>query len=110
MAGDRVSAAGEINGRKLELIVEDVGYDPKQAVLGTQNLVEKMKSDDCDLVVPGTIVHDTVGGTEIPCRDTSTGTEFPEAMESGDVIPGHLELAAGQVLADRAPVGHRVPV
>ena len=43
MAVDEVNAAGGINGRKLKLIVEDVGYDPKRAVLATQKLVEKDK-------------------------------------------------------------------
>ncbi|MEI8345144.1 MAG: glycosyltransferase family 9 protein, partial [Candidatus Omnitrophota bacterium] len=40
---DEVNAAGGINGRKLKLIVEDSGYDPKRAVLATQKLVEKDK-------------------------------------------------------------------
>lgn len=40
---DEINAAGGINGRKLKLIVEDVGYDPKRAVLATQKLVEKDK-------------------------------------------------------------------
>ncbi len=43
MAVDEINAAGGINGRKLKLIVEDVGYDPKRAVLATQKLVEKDK-------------------------------------------------------------------
>jgi ABC-type branched-subunit amino acid transport system substrate-binding protein len=43
LAVDEVNAAGGINGRKLKLIVEDSGYDPKRAVLATQKLVEKDK-------------------------------------------------------------------
>lgn len=43
MAVEEINAAGGINGRKLKLIVEDVGYDPKRAVLATQKLVEKDK-------------------------------------------------------------------
>jgi len=41
MAVEEINAAGGINGRKIRLIVEDSGYDPKRAVLGTQKLIEK---------------------------------------------------------------------
>jgi len=43
LAVDEINAAGGINGRKLKLIVEDSGYDPKKAVLATQKLIEKDK-------------------------------------------------------------------
>ncbi len=43
LAVEEINAAGGINGRKLKLIVEDSGYDPKRAVLATQKLVEKDK-------------------------------------------------------------------
>ncbi len=43
LAVEEINAAGGINGRKLKLIVEDVGYDPKRAVLASQKLVEKDK-------------------------------------------------------------------
>ena len=43
MAVEEINAAGGINGRKIRLIVEDSGYDPKRAVLATQKLVEKDK-------------------------------------------------------------------
>jgi len=43
LAVDDINAAGGINGRKLKLIVEDSGYDPKKAVLATQKLIEKDK-------------------------------------------------------------------
>jgi branched-chain amino acid transport system substrate-binding protein len=41
MAADEINAAGGINGRKIRLIVEDSGYDPKRAVLASQKLIEK---------------------------------------------------------------------
>jgi ABC-type branched-subunit amino acid transport system substrate-binding protein len=41
MRVDEINAAGGINGRKLKLVVEDHGYDPKKAVLATQKLVQK---------------------------------------------------------------------
>lgn len=40
LAVEEINSAGGINGRKLKLIVEDVGYDPKRAVLATQKMVE----------------------------------------------------------------------
>src|SRR5436305_7054791 len=43
MAAEEINAAGGIHGRKLKLIIEDSGYDPKRAVLSTQKLIEKDK-------------------------------------------------------------------
>jgi ABC-type branched-subunit amino acid transport system substrate-binding protein len=43
MAVDEINAAGGIHGRKIKLVSEDTGYDPKKAVLATQKLVEKDK-------------------------------------------------------------------
>jgi len=43
MAADEINAAGGINGRKIKLIVEDSGYDPKRSVLASQKLIEKDK-------------------------------------------------------------------
>ena len=43
MRVEEINAAGGINGRKLKLLVEDHGYDPKKAVLATQKLVQKDK-------------------------------------------------------------------
>ena len=37
MAADEINAAGGINGRKIKLIVEDSGYDPKRAVLARRS-------------------------------------------------------------------------
>jgi len=43
MRVEEINAQGGIEGRKLKLVVEDHGYDPKKAVLGTQKLVQKDK-------------------------------------------------------------------
>src|SRR5438046_104878 len=43
MAVEEINAAGGINGRKIKLIVEDSGYDPKRAVLASQKMVEREK-------------------------------------------------------------------
>jgi branched-chain amino acid transport system substrate-binding protein len=41
MRVEEVNAQGGIHGRKLKLVIEDHGYDPKKAVLATQKLVQK---------------------------------------------------------------------
>ena len=43
LAVEEVNAAGGVQGRKLRLIVEDSGYDPKRAVLASQKLIERDK-------------------------------------------------------------------
>ncbi|WLA66865.1 ABC transporter substrate-binding protein [Bradyrhizobium diazoefficiens] len=43
MAIEEVNAAGGVNGRKIRLVVEDSGYDPKKAVLASQKLIERDK-------------------------------------------------------------------
>ena len=37
---DEINEQGGINGRKLRLVTEDSGYDPKRAVLAAQKLVK----------------------------------------------------------------------
>lgn len=41
MRVEEINAQGGIHGRKLRLIVEDHGYDPRKAVLGAQKLVQR---------------------------------------------------------------------
>ena len=43
MAVEEINAAGGINGRKLKMVLEDSGYDPKRAVLASQKMIEKDK-------------------------------------------------------------------
>src|SRR5262249_10597968 len=43
MAVEEINAAGGINGRKLKLMLEASGYDPKKAVLASQKMVERDK-------------------------------------------------------------------
>lgn len=43
MAVEELNAAGGVQGRKLRLVVEDSGYDPKKAVLASQKLIERDK-------------------------------------------------------------------
>src|SRR5574343_1608763 len=43
LAVDELNETGGIQGRKIKLLVEDNGYDPKKAVLATQKLVNQDK-------------------------------------------------------------------
>lgn len=43
MRVDEVNEAGGVNGRKIRLIVEDSGYDPKKGILAAQKLVNQDK-------------------------------------------------------------------
>ncbi|MEY9201451.1 ABC-type branched-subunit amino acid transport system substrate-binding protein [Bradyrhizobium elkanii] len=43
MAVEEINAGGGINGRKIKMILEDNGYDPKKAVLASQKMVERDK-------------------------------------------------------------------
>ena len=41
LAIEEINAAGGVHGRKIKLIIEDSGYDPKRAVLASQKMVER---------------------------------------------------------------------
>jgi len=43
LRAEQINAAGGINGRKLKLVIEDSGYDPKKAVLAAQKLLNQDK-------------------------------------------------------------------
>ena len=43
MRVDEINALGGVNGRKIKLIVEDSGYDPKKGILATQKLAQNDK-------------------------------------------------------------------
>jgi ABC-type branched-subunit amino acid transport system substrate-binding protein len=43
LAIEEINAAGGIHGRKIKLLVEDNGYDPKKGVLATQKLIQQEK-------------------------------------------------------------------
>ena len=43
LAIEEINAAGGIHGRKIKMVLEDSGYDPKRAVLASQKMVERDK-------------------------------------------------------------------
>ena len=56
---DEINAEGGIHGRKLKLVIEDSGYDPKKAVLAQQKLLQRDKV----FAMLGTIGTPVVGAT-----------------------------------------------
>ena len=78
---DEINEAGGINGRKLKLIVEDSGYDPKKGVLAAQKLVQR---DQVFAVVGtiGTAVNLAAMPVQLPVEGrNASGTS--ERMSSG---------------------------
>ena len=61
MRVDEINEEGGINGRKIKLVVEDYGYDPKKAVLAPQKMIERDKT----FAVLGTIGTPVMAAT---CR------------------------------------------
>jgi ABC-type branched-subunit amino acid transport system substrate-binding protein len=59
MRVDEINAEGGIHGRKLKLVVEDSGYDPKKAVLAQQKLIQRDKV----FAMMGTLGTPVVGAT-----------------------------------------------
>ena len=43
MRTEEINASGGINGRKLKMVIEDSGYDPKKGLLAAQKLVQQDK-------------------------------------------------------------------
>lgn len=41
MRVEEANAAGGINGRKIKLVIEDSGYDPKKGIVATQKMIER---------------------------------------------------------------------
>lgn len=78
MKVDEVNRAGGIFGRKLRLIVEDTGYDPKRAVMATERLVGQHK------------VFAIVGALGAP----TTAAAMPVALKRG--IPHLVPLTAAE--------------
>ena len=86
MAVDEINANGGINGRKIKLVIEDSGYDPKRAVLATQKMIER---DDVFAMVatlgsPTTLApQDIVLDAGVFQLFPVTSAEFTWTMEKG---------------------------
>lgn len=78
MRVDEINRAGGIFGRKLTLIVEDTGYDPKRAVLATERLIGQHR------------IFAMVGSLGAP----TTAAAMPVALKRG--IPYLVPLTAAE--------------
>ncbi|MFZ5781798.1 MAG: ABC transporter substrate-binding protein [Pseudomonadota bacterium] len=86
LAVEEINAAGGIYGRKIKLVVEDSGYDPKRAVLATQKLVERDKifAMLAPLGSPTVLAaQDILLEAGIPQLFPVTSAEFTYKMEAG---------------------------
>ena len=85
MRVDQINDAGGINGRKLKLVVEDTGYDPKKAVLGAQKLL----SNDKIFAMIGS-TGTVVSLPTIPlCLERNVPHLFPITAHRGNYEPFH---------------------
>jgi branched-chain amino acid transport system substrate-binding protein len=82
---EQVNAAGGINGRKLKLVIEDMGYDPKKAVLGAQKLL----SQDKIFAMIGTLGSPTSLATIPLVLDKGVAHLFPITSHHGNFDPFH---------------------
>lgn len=83
MRVDQINAAGGINGRKLKLLVEDCGYDPKRAVLAVQKLV----GSDNVFAMVGTLGTAIALATAPLAVDKGVPNLFPISAHSGNFEP-----------------------
>jgi branched-chain amino acid transport system substrate-binding protein len=87
---DEINAQGGIHGRKLTLLVEDHGYDPKRAVLGTQKLFGR----DGAMLMVGQIGTATTLAT-VPLLTQKKAINFFPLTSTREVYepPGPLKFA-----------------
>jgi branched-chain amino acid transport system substrate-binding protein len=80
---DQINNAGGVNGRKLRMLVEDCGYDPKRAVLAVQKLVT---SDEVFAMV-GTLGTAIALATAPLAVEKGVPSLFPISAHSGNFEP-----------------------
>ena len=114
LAVEQINAAGGINGRQLELIVEDDGCDPKMAV----NAVNKLLSADKPIAVVGAVCSAaTLAIAPIMEKNKivliSPASTHPSITDAGDyifrVIPSD-DLRAKVFAEYIASLGHKTAV
>jgi len=85
LRAEQINASGGINGRKIKLVVEDSGYDPKKAVLAAQ----KMLSQDKIFVMIGSLGTPVSLATLPLCLDKDVPHLFPITAHTGNFEPFH---------------------
>jgi branched-chain amino acid transport system substrate-binding protein len=82
---EQVNAAGGVHGRKLRLLAEDCGYDPKRGVLAVQKLV----GSDKVFAMVGTLGTAIALATAPLAVEKSVPSLFPISAHSGNFEPYH---------------------
>lgn len=90
LAVDDINAAGGIHGRKIRLVVEDSGYDPKKGVLAAQKLL----TQDKVFALIGTLGSAMVQATSPAALERNVPTLFPMASTEASFTP-HSPLKFG---------------
>jgi len=85
LAVEQWNANGGINGRKLRLIIEDSGYDPKKAVLAAQKLL----TQDKVFALIGTLGTVATLPTQQIALDRGISSLFPITAHHGTFEPLH---------------------
>jgi len=114
LAVEQINTAGGINGKKLELIIEDDGCDPKMAV----NSINKLLSADKPIAVVGAVCSaSTLAIAPIVEKNKivliSPASTHPSITDAGDyifrVIPSD-DLRAKVFAAYIASLGHKTAI
>ena len=101
---EQANAAGGVHGRKIKLVAEDSGYDPKKSVLAA----DKMISSDKVFAVVGTLGTAPALSTLQQFIDKGIPHLFPMTAHSGTYEPFHrLKFAAFTPYPDSMRAGLR---
>ena len=85
LAVEDINAAGGINGRKIRLLIEDSGYDPKKGVLAAQKLV----AQDKIFAMIATLGSAVTQATQPIALDRNVPYLFPLASSDNTYLPYH---------------------
>ncbi len=83
LAMEDINAAGGIHGRKIRVLVEDSGYDPKKAVLAAQKLL----TQDKVFTLIGTLGSAMVQATSPGALERNVPVLFPMASTESTYLP-----------------------
>lgn len=83
---DEANERGGVHGRKLRMVVEDTGYDPRKAVLATHKLIQ----NDKIFATIGNLGSAVVNATMTNFLDAGIPHLFPAAPQSNTYEPRHM--------------------
>jgi ABC-type branched-subunit amino acid transport system substrate-binding protein len=105
MRFDESNAQGGVHGRKLRLVVEDTGYDPRKAVLATDKLLQQEKV----FAVIGNLGSVVVNATLPTYLDAGVPHLFPAAPQLNTYQPFHrLKFALAPAYSSSTPLAAKL--